>query len=127
MITITQGRGNAARRMAIVIVVAGLLGVAVPARADTTHGARSGTVCLETPNGALEYPNPQYPNHKPLRDNYPGTTPAPHPRPRHDPATVSTGRPPVSARRERWVSSCCSPRVGPPPESREIAGTGSHS
>ncbi len=28
---------------------------------------------LETPSGALEYPNPQYPNHKPLRGNYPGS------------------------------------------------------
>jgi hypothetical protein len=90
MITITQGRGNAARRIAIGIVVAGLLGVAMPAQADTTHADGSGTVHLETPNGVLEYPNPQYPNHKPLRGNYPGSytstasTPAQRPSSRFD-------------------------------------------
>jgi hypothetical protein len=73
MITIRQTRGNSARRMAIGIVIAALLGAAVPARADTTHAGGSGTVYLETPNGVLEYPNPQYPNHKPLRGNYPGS------------------------------------------------------
>ena len=74
MITIGRARGTAARRVAIGIVVAGLLGVAVPARADTTHPDGSGTVYLETPDGGeLEYPNPQYPNHKPLRGNYPGS------------------------------------------------------
>jgi hypothetical protein len=69
MITIRRTRGNSARRMAIGIVIAALLGAAVPARADTTHAGGSGTVYLETPNGVLEYPNPQYPNHKPLRGN----------------------------------------------------------
>ena len=73
MITVRQGRGNAARRIAIAIVAAALLGVAGPARADTTHADGSETVHLETPNGALEYPNPRYPNHKPLRGNYPGS------------------------------------------------------
>jgi hypothetical protein len=73
MITIREARGNAARRIPIAIVVAGLLGVAVPARADTTHADGSKTVYLETPNGGLEYPNPQYPNHKPLGGNYPGS------------------------------------------------------
>ena len=73
MSTIRKGRGNAARGVAIGIVVAGLLGLAVPAGADTTHGDGSGTVYLETPRGAVEYPNPQYPNHKPLRGNYPGS------------------------------------------------------
>jgi hypothetical protein len=73
MITIRHARGNGARRMAIGIVIAGLLGVAVPARADTTHAVGSRTVYLETPNGVLEYPHPQYPNHKPLRGNYPGS------------------------------------------------------
>ena len=73
MITVRQGRGNAARRIAIAIVVAGLLGLAVPAGADTTQGDAGETVYLETPRGALEYPNPQYPNHKPLRGDYPGS------------------------------------------------------
>ena len=73
MITIRQGRGNAAKRMAIGIVIAGLLGVAVPAQANTTPADRSETVYLETPNGVVAYPNPQYPNHKPLRGNYPGS------------------------------------------------------
>jgi hypothetical protein len=73
MITIRQGRGNAARGVAIGIIVAGLLGLAVPAGADTTHGDGSETVYLETPSGVVEYPNPQYPNHKPLRGDYPGS------------------------------------------------------
>ena len=73
MITTRQGRGNAARRTAIGIALAALLGVAVPAQANTTHADCSETVYLETPNGAVEYPNPQYPNHKPLRGNYPGS------------------------------------------------------
>jgi hypothetical protein len=72
MITIRRARDNAARQIAIAIVVAGLLGAAVPARADTTHADGNKTVYLETPNGVLGYPNPQYPNHKPLRGNYPG-------------------------------------------------------
>ena len=73
MITVRQGRGTATRRIAIASVAAGLLGVAVPARADTTRADGSETVHLETPSGALEYPNPRYPNHKPLRGNYPGS------------------------------------------------------
>ena len=90
MITVRQGRGNAARRIAIAIVVAGLLGAAVPAGADTTQGDASETVHLETPSGALEYPNPQYPNHKPLRGNYPGSYAS---TPDAPPATASTGWP----------------------------------
>ena len=73
MITITRTRATAARRLAIGIVIAALLGAAVPARADTTQGDGSGTVYLETPRAVLEYPNPQYPNHKPLGGNYPGS------------------------------------------------------
>jgi hypothetical protein len=90
MFMITQGRRDAVRRMVIAIVVAGLLGVALSARADTTHGDGSGTVYLETPRGVLEYPNPQYPNHKPLRGDYPGSytstasTPAQRPSSRFD-------------------------------------------
>src|SRR5215207_6652766 len=66
MITIRQGRGNAARGVAIGIIVAGLLGLAVPAGADTTHGVDRETLYLQTPSGVPEYPNPHYPNHKPL-------------------------------------------------------------
>ena len=73
MITIRQGRSYAARRMAIGMAIAGLLGVAVPAQATTAPADRSETVYLETPDGVVEYPNPQYPNHKPLRGNYPGS------------------------------------------------------
>ena len=73
MITIRQGRSYAARRMAIGMAIAGLLGVAVPAQATTAPADHSETVYLETPNGVVEYPNPQYPNHKPLRGNYPGS------------------------------------------------------
>jgi hypothetical protein len=73
MITIRRTRGNSARRMAIGILIAALLGAAVPAGADTTHGDGSESVYLETPSGVVEYPNLQYPNHKPLRGNYPGS------------------------------------------------------
>ena len=73
MITIRQGRGNAARGAAIGIIVAGLLGLAVPAGADTTRRDGSETVYLETPSGVVKYPSRQYPNHKPLRGNYPGS------------------------------------------------------
>jgi hypothetical protein len=86
MITIRQARGKAAGRIAIAIVVAGLLGVAVPARADTTHADGNETMRLETPHGVLEYPSPEYPNHKPLRGNYPGSY-APTPSTASTPAT----------------------------------------
>jgi hypothetical protein len=59
--------------MAIGIVIAALLGAAVPARADTTQGVAGEAVYLGTPSGVLEYPDPRYPNHKPLRGNYPGS------------------------------------------------------
>jgi hypothetical protein len=59
--------------VAIGIIVAALLGLAVPAGADTTHGDGSATVYLETPSGVVEYPNPQHPNHRPLRGDYPGS------------------------------------------------------
>ena len=73
MITIRRTRGTVARRMAIGIVIAALLGAAVPARADTTQGDAGEAVYLETPSGVLEHPDPRYPNHKPLRGNYPGS------------------------------------------------------
>ena len=87
MITIRQARGNATRQIAIATVLAGLLGVAVPARADTTHADGNRTVYLETPNGVLEYPNPQYPNHKPLRGNYPGSYTSAAPTPAQAPSS----------------------------------------
>lgn len=94
MITVRQRRGNAAKRMAIGILIAALLGVAVSAGANTTPADRSETVYLETPNGVVEYPNPQYPNHKPLRGNYPGSYPS----------TASTPAQPPSNRFD-WVSA----------------------
>ena len=94
MITIRQGRSYAARRMAIGMAIAGLLGVAVPAQATTAPADHSETVYLETPNGVVEYPNPQYPNHKPLRGNYPGSYPS----------TASTPAQPPSNRFD-WVSA----------------------
>jgi hypothetical protein len=48
-------------------------------------------------NGVLEYPNPQYPNHRPLRGNYPGSytstaaTPARPPSDRFDSLAAGVG------------------------------------
>ena len=83
MITSSNARGSAARGVAIGIIVAGLLGAAVPARADAAHRDGDPTASLESPDGALEHPDPRYPNHKPLRGDHPGSyssaasTPAP--------------------------------------------------
>jgi hypothetical protein len=73
MITLRQQRGAIAARVALGLVVAGALVVAAPsyaAPADpcTRHFPVSNYHCTHQ-----AYPNPEYPNHKPLRGNYPGS------------------------------------------------------
>jgi hypothetical protein len=83
MITSSQKRSRAARRVALGLVLAGTLVGSAPVDAASTQtynshkplsGNDPGSYTLRTPDGStLQYPNPQYPNHKPLRGNYPGS------------------------------------------------------
>ena len=73
MITTSYRRSNAAVGLALAIVVAGLLYVVGPARADSTHMYASRAEYASSQKATQAYPNPQYPNHKPLRGNYPGS------------------------------------------------------
>jgi hypothetical protein len=73
MITLRQQRGAIAARVALGLVVAGALVGAAPSYAApgdpcTKHFPVSNYSC--THQG---YPNPEYPNHKPLRGGYPGS------------------------------------------------------
>ena len=73
-------------RVALSVLVASAVLASGQAIAASPHGSNHesssapGTVSLRD---GLEYPNPQYPNHKPLRGDYPGsytaTTPAQQP------------------------------------------------
>jgi hypothetical protein len=75
MINTSYLRSNAAACLALAVVVAGLLYVVVPARADSTDIYASRAEYAASQTAAQTYPNPEYPNHKPLRGNYPGTYP----------------------------------------------------
>jgi hypothetical protein len=71
MITSRQQRSAIAARLALGLVVAGTLVVAAPSYAAPAlpcHFPVSKYSCTEQ-----AYPNPEYPNHKPLRGNYPGS------------------------------------------------------
>jgi hypothetical protein len=73
MITSRQQRSAIAARVALGLVVAGTLvgaapSYAAPALQCTNHFPVSNYRCTHQP-----YPNPEYPNHKPLRGNYPGS------------------------------------------------------
>ena len=73
MITLRQQRGAIAARVALGLVVAGALVGAAPSYAApgppcTNHFPVSNYSCTHQ-----AYPNPEYPNHKPLRGNYPGS------------------------------------------------------
>jgi hypothetical protein len=73
MITSRQQRGAIAARVALGLVVAGALvgaapSYAAPADPCTKHFPVSNYHCTHQ-----AYPNPEYPNHKPLRGNYPGS------------------------------------------------------
>jgi hypothetical protein len=73
MITSRQQRSAIAARVALGLVVAGTLVGAAPSYAAlaqpcTKHFPVSNYACAQQ-----AYPNPEYPNHKPLRGNYPGS------------------------------------------------------
>ena len=73
MITSRQKRSAIAARVALGLVVAGTLvgaapSYAAPAHPCTKHFPVSNYRCTHQ-----AYPNPEYPNHKPLRGNYPGS------------------------------------------------------
>jgi hypothetical protein len=73
MLTTSHLRSNAAARVALAVVVAGTLVGAAPSYAApgdpcTKHFPVSNYSCTQQ-----GYPNPEYPNHQPLRGNYPGS------------------------------------------------------
>jgi hypothetical protein len=74
MLITSRLRSNAAARVALaVVVVAATLAGAAPSYAApgdpcTKHFPVSDYSCTQQ-----GYPNPEYPNHQPLRGNYPGT------------------------------------------------------
>jgi hypothetical protein len=68
-----QRRGHPAARVALGIVVAGLMAAGLPAQADSADTYASRAEYMASQKAAPAYPNPQYPNHKPLRGNYPGS------------------------------------------------------
>jgi hypothetical protein len=73
MITTSHRRSSAAVALALAVVVAGSLYVVMPARADDTPIYASRAEYASSQKATLAYPNPEYPNHKPLRGNYPGS------------------------------------------------------
>jgi hypothetical protein len=90
MITLRQQLSAIAARVALGLVVAGMLvgappSYAAPPHPCTNHFPVSNYACTHQ-----AYPNPEYPNHKPLRGNYPGSytkspsTPVPQPSGRFD-------------------------------------------
>jgi hypothetical protein len=73
MITSRQKRSAIAARVALGLVIAGTLVGAAPSYAALAqpcakHFPVSNYACTQQ-----AYPNPEYPNHKPLRGNYPGS------------------------------------------------------
>lgn len=81
MFTPRRRRSTAARRVALGLIVVGTLAGAATAHAAThtytNHTPLSGSATLaadSSPIGAAQqYPNLRYPNHKPVRGNYPGS------------------------------------------------------
>ena len=73
MISTRHGLANRAARAALLLVIAGTFLVSATGAAASTDADASRTTKIWTPGGVKEYPNPEYPNHKPLRGNYPGT------------------------------------------------------
>jgi hypothetical protein len=66
-------RAHPAARVALGMVVAGLIAAGVPAQAESADTYASRAEYMANQNAAPAYPNPEYPNHKPLRGNYPGS------------------------------------------------------
>jgi hypothetical protein len=73
MVTTSYRWSNAAVRLVLTAVVAGLLCVGAQARADGTHIYASRAEYASSQKATQAYPNAEYPNHKPLRGNYPGS------------------------------------------------------
>ena len=74
----SQRRTAAARRVGLALLAAGALAATGQADAASTHSSKhksSTAPDTVTLRPGLEYPNPEYPNHKPLRGNYPGSYP----------------------------------------------------
>ena len=91
MLRSSQKQRSATRCVALGLVLAGTLVGSAPADAASTHRIQAAD------GSTLRYPNPQYPNHKPLRGNYPGsytssaTTPAERPSSGFDWLAAGTG------------------------------------
>jgi hypothetical protein len=81
----TRQSARAAAVAALAIVVAGMLSVCLPAQAATTDTYNSRAAYTSAQSAAPAYPNPQYPNHKPLRGNYPGSYASPSSTPEQAP------------------------------------------
>jgi hypothetical protein len=73
MIRTRQRTRNIAVRAALGLVIATALTVGAPAQAASTDTYASRAGYLAAQNTAQAYPNPQYPNHKPFRGDYPGS------------------------------------------------------
>jgi hypothetical protein len=89
MISTPHGLANRAVRAALLLVIAGTFVVSATGAAASTDSDASRTTKIWTPQGVQEYPNPEYPNHKPLRGNYPGSYPSTPPTPASSPSDRS--------------------------------------
>jgi hypothetical protein len=73
MITSRQQRSAIAARVALGLVLAGTLVGAAPSYAALAHPCTKHFPVSNYHCTHQAYPNPEYPNHKPLRGNYPGS------------------------------------------------------
>jgi hypothetical protein len=73
MITSRQKRSAIAARVALGLVVAGTLVGAAPSYAAPADPCPKHFPMSNYPCTHQAYPNPEYPNHTPLRGNYPGS------------------------------------------------------
>jgi hypothetical protein len=87
MITSTQNRSAIAARVALGLVVAGMLVGAAPSYAALAHPCTKHFPVSNYSCTHQAYPNPQYPNHKPLRGNYPGSYTSSSPTPVQQPSS----------------------------------------
>jgi hypothetical protein len=77
MITSRQTRSAIAARVALGLVVAGMLAGAAPSYAALAHPCTKHFPVSDYSCTHQAYPNPEYPNHKPLRGNYPSSSSTP--------------------------------------------------
>jgi hypothetical protein len=73
MITSRQKRSAIAARVALGLVIAGTLVGAAPSYAALAHPCTKHFPVSNYRCTHQAYPNPDYPNHKPVRGNYPGS------------------------------------------------------